>query len=154
MKSRADIGHRSYSGYAFATRQAILPHCERLQCEGRELSWEQHAKSLHFARQTSRRLRGAPVLIGVPERTASAIRTPDAEEDVLYNSAALVRGGELLHVYRKHHLFTTDEAWATEGEYFGQLQHADVLDGRKIALGIVSQVFPNLVQEEVGRSKV
>ena len=46
----------------------------------------------------------------------------DVAKDTAFNSAALLSpDGSLLHVFRKHFLYETDEVWATEGQGFEAL---------------------------------
>ena len=113
-----------------------MPHCERLEPETASggSSWQRHARSFHFARDLRRRMQRTPILLGVPEVT-----TEEDGHERLCNSSALLREDDLLHVYRKHHLYTTDETWAEAGSGFGVLQHEDVLEGKRIAIGIVSR---------------
>lgn len=56
------------------------------------------------------RLRCA-ALVGFPERGAT--------DPIAYNSLAIVdAAGQLVDIYRKHHLYETDESWATAGSEF------------------------------------
>jgi len=91
----------AFTGYAFTGRDEILPYCEDPE-SGPTSSW---------ARNTAKRL-GSHVVCGFPERATGG----------LYNAMLIADpAGAIVHVYRKHFLYETDESWATEGPAFGKV---------------------------------
>jgi protein N-terminal amidase len=89
----------AFSGYCFKSRDEILPFCEDAH-DGPTAEW---------CRRIARQL-ACHVVCGFPERTA---------EEILYNSLLVADSrGEIVHVYRKHFLYMTDESWAAEGPAF------------------------------------
>src|SRR4051794_37188104 len=92
----------AFTGYCYRSREEILPRCESPR-DGPTAFWCSHqARAL-----------GSYVVCGFPER---------ADGDVLYNSLLVCDpGGNIVHVYRKHFLYTTDETWAAEGPGFTTL---------------------------------
>jgi protein N-terminal amidase len=93
----------AFTGYVFRSREEVFPYCES-PLSGPTSAW---------CSATARRL-GCVVAAGFPERST---------DNVLYNSLLAVdRNGTLVHVYRKHFLYTTDESWATEGPGFSVVE--------------------------------
>jgi len=91
----------AFTGYCFTGREEIFPYCEK-GAEGPTSRW---------CAATARRL-GCLVVCGFPEQTGIG---------PLYNSLLVMHPeGRLLHVVRKHFLYTTDETWASEGPGFEQ----------------------------------
>ena len=110
----------AFTGYAFTGRDEILPYCEDAN-SGPTAIW---------CRDTARQLR-CHVACGFPERSA---------DGRLYNAMLIADpAGAIVHVYRKHFLYTTDETWATEGPAFGRVTLAGI--GR-CGLGICMDVNP------------
>lgn len=90
----------AFSGYMFRDRNEILPYCE-IAGAGPTFAW---------CAATAREY-GCVVAAGFPEI---------AFDGQLFNSLLVVdSSGTLVHVYRKHFLYTTDESWAAEGPDFG-----------------------------------
>lgn len=95
--------------------------------------------STAWARTMARRFK-CHVCVGYPEYTAISPSNPRSQV-VRYNSAVLVSPqGNVIANYRKHHLFVTDENWATPGKdgfYVGE----DSKFGR-FAMGICMDLNP------------
>lgn len=89
----------AFAGYSFRDRAEIEPFAENA-ASGPTVSWANAAaQRLHCA-----------VACGFVER---------GDGGSLHNAMAVVgRGGDLIHVHRKHFLYKTDETWATEGPGF------------------------------------
>jgi protein N-terminal amidase len=118
----------AFTGYAFADRTEILPYCEDPRAGPTSL----------WCRATARRL-GCHVVCGFPERT---------DDDRLHNAMLIADPeGTIVHVYRKHFLYVTDESWATEGPVFGRVELAGI--GR-CGLGICMDVNPYRFQAPAG----
>ena len=91
----------AFTGYCFESRDEIQPFCEDAST-GPTAIW---------CREQAKR-RNCVVVCGFPERAA---------DGRLFNSLLVAdRRGEVVHVYRKHFLFTTDETWAEEGPGFSR----------------------------------
>ena len=90
-------------GYQFKNKSDIDPFCE--ECG--------KGKYFKFASQMSKILESY-IMVGYPE-----IFIDSNNQKFYYNSLYVVdRKGNLLLNYRKHHLYETDQSWATEGEDF------------------------------------
>ena len=88
----------AFTGYCFQSRDEILTYCE-CSLTGPTAQW-----CMATARQLD-----CVVAAGFPER----------DGDSLYNSLVVAdRLGRIVHVYRKHFLYETDETWALEGPGF------------------------------------
>ncbi|KAJ3020413.1 Carbon-nitrogen hydrolase [Thoreauomyces humboldtii] len=92
-----------FSGYTFASREAVLPFAEK--DDGETVQWAKRwAKALD-----------ATVQVGFPRLVPSeAADSPP----ILYNSVAIVGPTSVLNFYDKHFLFETDQAWASPGSSF------------------------------------
>lgn len=89
----------AFTGYCFQSRDEILPFCESPK-DGPTATWCRRTAKAH----------GCYVLCGLPE---------SCRDGTLYNSLIISDPhGEIVHVYRKHFLYTTDESWAREGPGF------------------------------------
>ncbi|OKL64199.1 hypothetical protein UA08_00270 [Talaromyces atroroseus] len=101
----------AFSGYNFASLQAIRPYLE-VQGQGPSSQW---------ARRTAQRLK-CKVCVGYPEvQHVGPSTTSDGDSAAssvkLYNSMLVVdEAGQIVHNYRKRFLYYTDESWASEGE--------------------------------------
>ncbi|KAM0787682.1 hypothetical protein ACM66B_003745 [Microbotryomycetes sp. NB124-2] len=93
----------AFTGYNFTSRSDIEPWLERA-ASGKSYTW---------ASRTALRL-GCYVFVGFPERS---------NEDKAFNSMLVVNpDGQLVTVYQKHFLYTTDETWANEGPGFSTIK--------------------------------
>lgn len=93
-----------FSGYVFKSRAEIEPFLEDPS--------DRESPSIQFAIDMARSL-DAYVACGFPERSGANA----------YNSQFIAApGGSQAHVYRKHFLYETDEAWAQEGDAFESYQ--------------------------------
>jgi protein N-terminal amidase len=112
----------AFTGYGFTGRDEILGYCEDAD-SGPTSSW---------ARATAKRL-GCHVVCGFPERT---------RDGPLYNAMLIANpAGAIVHLYRKHFLYMTDETWAAEGPAFGRV----ALEGiGRCGLGICMDLNPYL----------
>jgi protein N-terminal amidase len=118
----------AFTGYAFADRDEILPYCED-PVTGSTSIW---------CGAIARRY-GCHVACGFPERAA---------DGRLFNAMLIADpAGTIVHVYRKHFLYVTDESWATEGPAFGRVELAGI--GR-CGLGICMDVNPYRFEAPAG----
>ncbi|KAK4047718.1 hypothetical protein OIV83_005226 [Microbotryomycetes sp. JL201] len=93
----------AFTGYCFDSRQEIEPWLEDPD-SGETFKW---------ASKTAMRLL-CYVFVGFPER---------ARNGKAFNSMLIVGpDGQLVSVYRKHFLYTTDESWAEEGPGFATVE--------------------------------
>ena len=111
----------AFTGYCFKDRAEIEPCCEDAE-RGATAEW---------CRATAQRLR-CFVACGFPEIGNSGL---------LYNSSLLIDPlGAIVHRYRKHFLYSTDETWATEGDGF---QCKDIAGLGKCAFAICMDLNPH-----------
>jgi protein N-terminal amidase len=111
------------SGYSHPSLEAINPFLET-QSKG---------PTRHFATELAQSF-SAHVVIGYPER----------HEGRCFNSAMIVNEQQgLVGHYRKKHLYTTDESWATEGPEFGV--HSVMLQNERVqaVVGICMDLNPH-----------
>lgn len=100
----------TFTGYVFHSVEEVLPVCETGQNPQEPTrQWcAKVAKEFHCF-----------VQCGFPQK----VEQPPAEDPLLYNSVMLVDPqGELVFLYSKAFLYTTDEAWAQEGPGFLSLK--------------------------------
>ncbi|KAJ3211915.1 Carbon-nitrogen hydrolase [Dinochytrium kinnereticum] len=104
----------AFSGYVFESKQHIRPFIEH----------PAHGPTVTWARSTARRL-NCFVQVGFPRCSIDSTASDDEKDgkqqplEPWYNSVCLVdRNGEVVDIYDKHFLYTTDEIWAAEGESF------------------------------------
>jgi protein N-terminal amidase len=110
----------AFTGYCFQSRDEIFPFCED----------PVHGPTASWCADTARAL-DCVVVAGFPESGA---------DGRLFNSLLVVdRGGRVVHVYRKHFLYMTDESWASEGPDFS----CQIIDGLgACAFGICMDLNP------------
>ncbi|KAI8847683.1 carbon-nitrogen hydrolase [Chytridium lagenaria] len=100
----------AFSGYVFESKDDIRPYIEH-PVHGPSITWAKNtAQSLHCF-----------VQLGFPRSEAKNLNDNDDEDDeeMWFNSVVLVnRSGEIVEIYDKHFLYTTDENWAQEGQGF------------------------------------
>ncbi|KAI8930245.1 carbon-nitrogen hydrolase [Entophlyctis helioformis] len=117
----------AFSGYAFKSREDVLPFAE----EG------QSGPSVRWAKEQALRLK-AHVQVGYPRRQADA----STGEIKLYNSVCLIGpDGRLLVTYDKHFLYEVDETWATAGPGFRSVAIPAL--GGKVGFGICMDLNPH-----------
>ncbi|GAA5835639.1 hypothetical protein JCM11251_002984 [Rhodosporidiobolus azoricus] len=107
----------AFAGYCFKSREDIAPLVEDAH-GGQTVQW---------AKKTAQSL-GCYVLVGLPtsstpegsgEAASSSSNFSSNSPAPFYNALLVVsQAGEILHLYAKHFLYETDEAWATVGPSF------------------------------------
>ncbi|MBL8018779.1 MAG: hypothetical protein JNM27_03860 [Leptospirales bacterium] len=110
-----------FSGYVFKSRGEIEPFLED--------PLDPASPTIEFVQESARKL-GANVACGFPERAGQRA----------FNSQVVVSPeGKIEHVYRKHFLYETDEAWADEGSAFETYELTGV---GKVGSGICMDLNP------------
>eukprot|EP00158_Paraphelidium_tribonemae_P007952 Partr_v1_DN28407_c0_g1_i1_m41194 putative Nitrilase family, member 2 len=115
----------AFAGYCFESRADVEPFLESPPLSSPTFDW---------ARQQSR-LYNCYISVGFALK----------DGDRYFNALMLVDPrGDLVHVYRKHFLYETDEQWASEGPAFQSI-HIDEL-GCRVGFGICMDLNPHKFQ--------
>lgn len=130
------------SGYVFKSLEEILPFVEECPVSSSNNS-NNYGPMISWARSIATKYQ-CHVQFGFPEKQITTDTTTK-----YYNSIAFISpSGEILHVYRKHFLYETDENWANEGESFSSITIPSLSPSQTVGFGICMDVNPYKFQAD------
>lgn len=139
----------AFTGYCFESPEDVDPYAEDVSLLRSQVSDHKTMKSdsiaveldttscYSFVQSIALRFQ-CMVICGFPEKVI------ESSDNVQYYNSVYVmdKEGQLLHVYRKHFLYTTDKAWSQPGESFLSFDTSIGDQDLKLGVGICMDINP------------